>query len=62
MIDAVQDADATKRSIATSDSEIPPRAVKVRKLDVEIIHYLKATHTDLYTKLRVAVLSAIKRS
>lgn len=61
MIDAVQDQHANNRSVSTLDSEIPPRAVKVRKLDVEILHYLKATHTELYSKLRSAVLSAIKR-
>ena len=59
MIGAVQNQDATMGP--ESESEIPPHVVKVRKLDVQIIQYLKATHTDLYTKLRSAVLSAIKR-
>lgn len=59
MIGALQEQHAT--TTPESDSEIPPHAVKVKTLDVQIIHYLKATHTELYTKLRSAVLSAIKR-
>ena len=61
MIEALQDQDGSMRADSTSDAEIPPHSVKVRKLDVQIIRYLKATHTELYGKLRSAVLSAIKR-
>lgn len=59
MIGALQEQDASEQP--ESGTTIPPHAVKVKKLDVQIIQYLKATHTELYTKLRSAVISAIKR-